>query len=143
MGASGWSYWVPYEADLQSALEKLRARVFAEGSYFKGWGEYEVKSPASIEDLFDQMGELGTITEGTHSILDMDSVGVESEHGVLCPLTDEELVAKFGTTKPSRAQIEAEESALQSWRYRWEGTYVVAYDGESPTEILFVGFSGD
>jgi hypothetical protein len=143
MGASGWSYWVPHEPDLQAALEKLRARVFAEGHYFKGWGEYEVKSPASIEDLFQQMGELGTATEGTHSILDMESIGETPEFGVVCPLTEDELVARFGTTKPTRAQIEVEESALQSLRYRWEGTYVVAYDGEQPSEILFVGFSGD
>jgi len=33
MGASGWSYFVPYEADISAALQRLRADVFARGDY--------------------------------------------------------------------------------------------------------------
>lgn len=43
MGASGWSYFVPYEADISAALQKLRQDVFARGDYLTG------------EDLLDSM----------------------------------------------------------------------------------------
>lgn len=33
MGASGWSYFVPYEADVSAALQRLRQDVFARGDY--------------------------------------------------------------------------------------------------------------
>src|SRR5437016_10769645 len=33
MGASGWSYFVPYEADISAALQRLREDVFARGDY--------------------------------------------------------------------------------------------------------------
>lgn len=143
MGASGWQYWVPYESDIGSALKKLRDKAFAEGDYYKGFGEYRVKSPTSIEDLFEQMDKLGLSTEGAHSILDMGKVGATPEFAVVAPLTEDQLDALFDTTKPTRAQIEAERSLIRELRERWEGTYIVAYEGDTPTEILFIGFSGD
>jgi hypothetical protein len=33
MGASGWSYFVPYEADISVALQRLRQDVFDRGDY--------------------------------------------------------------------------------------------------------------
>lgn len=33
MGATGWSYFVPYEADMLAALERLQAAVFESGAY--------------------------------------------------------------------------------------------------------------
>ncbi|MFO0546863.1 MAG: hypothetical protein U0271_00680 [Polyangiaceae bacterium] len=143
MGASGWDYWVPYESDIGSALAKLREKAFAEGDYYKGFGEYQVKSPTSIDDLFKQMEEVGLSTEGAHSILDMERVGETPDFAVVAPLTDDQLDALFDTTKPTRAQVEAEKSLIESLRERWEGTYIVAYEGDTPKEIFFVGFSGD
>jgi len=34
MGASGWSYFVPYQEDVQAALHALHESVFAEGKYY-------------------------------------------------------------------------------------------------------------
>jgi len=36
MGATGWSYFVPYEADISAALQRLREGVFARGEYTHG-----------------------------------------------------------------------------------------------------------
>jgi hypothetical protein len=36
MGATGWSYFVPYEADISAALYRLREDVFARGDYVYG-----------------------------------------------------------------------------------------------------------
>lgn len=38
MGATGWSYFVPYEADASAALKRLREDVFARGDYVFGDG---------------------------------------------------------------------------------------------------------
>jgi hypothetical protein len=36
MGATTWNYFVPYEADAASALQRLRQQVFKEGKYGSG-----------------------------------------------------------------------------------------------------------
>jgi hypothetical protein len=36
MGATGWSYFVPYEANISAALQRLREGVFARGDYVYG-----------------------------------------------------------------------------------------------------------
>ena len=38
MGATGWSYFVPYELDVSAALQRLREDVFAPGDYIFGDG---------------------------------------------------------------------------------------------------------
>jgi hypothetical protein len=35
MGATGWSYFVPYQEDVDKALQKLREEIFKEGQYQK------------------------------------------------------------------------------------------------------------
>jgi hypothetical protein len=35
MGASGWSYFVPYQSDIEQALQELRQAVFERGAYYK------------------------------------------------------------------------------------------------------------
>jgi hypothetical protein len=74
MGASGWEYLVPYQADLQAALNDLRRQVFDSGDYISPvtWG---LTAPESLEALAQQeyysqfMGE-----NGTHSIIDVLNV---------------------------------------------------------------------
>jgi hypothetical protein len=36
MGATGWSYFVPYEADIAVALQRLREDIFVRGDYVHG-----------------------------------------------------------------------------------------------------------
>jgi transposase len=50
VGAPGWSYYVPYRSDLDSALQELRRRVLDEGDYW--WAvPYELgKSAADFAD---------------------------------------------------------------------------------------------
>lgn len=47
MGATGWEYFVPYEADISAALQRLREDVFTRGDYLSGHGlpqkEFEVR----------------------------------------------------------------------------------------------------
>jgi hypothetical protein len=166
MGASGWQYFMPYQSDIQKALEELRAQVFQSGKYYIGepvWqnideSEYDeypeedmreelkewlrrmksLKEPATIDDLLEWNGE-----EGTHSILDIKSISVEPDFGTISPLLLDELMSLFGTDKPTKDMVEQKADHIMDLRERWQGTYIIIYKAEQPSEIFFTGFSGD
>ena len=167
MGASGWTYFVPYQADISEALQQLREEVFHQGGYFKPQQFYgsllddqqvlqelppEVREfliadvrkrrsqsePSSIEELLEMNGE-----SGTHSILDIQEVSSEPAFGAVAPLTNEQLVELFGTEKAIRSMVREKLSELQSLRSSWQGTYIVLYKDGILDEILFIGSSGD
>jgi len=162
MGASGWTYFTPYQADLQAALEGLRAEVFRAGEFYCVTADARsyLTDPHAVAELdrrerrrYRRLASLPlpqTIDElvkrnaeaGTHSILDITRVSAAREFGTVSPLSGEELVARFQTLRPTRAQVEAQVDHLGF--SRWVGTYVVVYDEDGePVEICFGGFSGD
>jgi hypothetical protein len=174
MGASGWHYFAPFQADISKALRELQEDIFQRGNYLKmddslesidewiaslrtlpaddhltttmlneaQWRRQLVSrgEPTTIEELREWNAE-----SGTHSIIDILSVGDVATFGVAAPLTDEELVRLFGTTQPTRTMTDVSETirTLTDLRDNWEGTYVVLYHDGQPDEILFAGFSGD
>jgi hypothetical protein len=174
MGASGWSYYVPYVADLNEALKRLREQVFRDGRYYRRDPSRQPKSIAQLVKMNEE--------DGTHSILDM--TGVEApptapgprsrtkppnsdERGVIDmtrfdpdahqrwlkeafgaigkvrELHPDDLRRFFGTTRPSRADVEAHADDVMEFRERGEGTVVVIYEGDVPKELFFAGYSGD
>lgn len=169
MGASSWIYFVPYQQDFYAALEQLRQDVFQRGDYLllDDWdlmneaderiaaGEdpttvhtdqlkqrAALPKPDSIDELFEWNED-----SGTHSILDMEG-GLSDEvgFGTLSPLTDDQLLATFGTTMPTHQQVEQrmkDDDWVGDLRSRWQGLYLVIYDGNSPSELCFAGYSGD
>jgi hypothetical protein len=152
MGAEAWSYFVPYRDDVGGALEDLKQREFEAGRYDKPVGPH---FPAtSIEEAVRACG-----ASGTRSILDMVGVadgprplgfsladafesGVDPGFGLVAPLAPETLVELFGTTRPSRAMIE-ENGGYYELIDRGLGIYIVAYDGDLPSELFFAGYSFD
>lgn len=166
MGASGWQYIVPYQTDIQKALNELRGLVFQSGNYYKRepfWqdtdeSEYDdapdeevrqqlvewlhkmksMKEPTTIEELFLWNGE-----DGTHSILDIKGVSDVPDYGAISPLSLEELVSLFGTQQPTRAMIEQKTDEIMGLRKSWQGTYVIVFKDGFPNEIFITGFSGD
>jgi hypothetical protein len=202
MGASAWRYFVPYQPDLQAALEALREAVFAAGRYYRAFPfwrhltfeqSYPIKltpdleaelrlewerlqslpEPTSIETLLAWNQE-----EGTHSILDMRRVDetpldpptmdewirrrvpagedplpamteylrsetYRSQFGTVYPLTEGQLVELFGTTRPTREQVESRPQVYEGLRDRWVGLYIIVYRDGEPDEICFTGYSGD
>ena len=129
MGASGWDYRVPYQEDLQAALDALRVRAFGDGDYWRGSSFAEAETPKTIEELLARNG-----TEGAHSILDIHTAR---------PVSREQLDQTFGTDKPTASMIEE----LYHSIFNLHGNFLIIYDssGEDaePTEILFFGISGD
>jgi len=45
--------------------------------------------------------------------------------------------------RATKRMVESATAQIMQLRQRREGTYVMAYDSETPKEICFVGFSGD
>jgi hypothetical protein len=149
VGASGWSYYVPYQSDLESALQELRRRVLDEGDYW--WAvPYELgKSAADFANRPRTEAELWAEEDvqesGTHSILDMSHVVAEGEtpdFGTVQPVTAAEAVERLGVAKLTRAHADALQPLAEQ---RWFGRCAVLHDpatGE-PSEIYFWGASGD
>lgn len=160
MGASAWSYVVPFRPDVDRALQELRQKVFEEGDYYKPAKWYRELYARGIIDerrLNDKLKELEsepepkTIEElirlrdhqGTHTIIDIDKVLSVPEFRCISPLTPQELIEILGTDKPTYEMVKLKMVELQGLRDRWQGIYVVIYKNELPDMILFAGFSGD
>lgn len=147
MGASGWSYFVAYQPDLNAALQTLQHKVFADGDYW--WARGELGNPASaydnrptaIDDLFD---DEWVQEAGTHSILDMHRVladGEEPDYGTIEPVTSAEALQYAGTERFTRDHISAIDHLATR---RWFGRCAILHDAQGqPEEIYFWGFSGD
>jgi len=150
MGASGWDYCVPFQADMAEALRELRAQVFERGEFL--WhGEWQPERglmPATLEQLWQ---DEGAQSSGTHSILDVDRVIDPYDYGddmmTVRPLTEDEVQNWIGSSRPTRTDFERanQNGGLDDLiAERWNGCCTVLFgeDGE-PTEIAFWGISGD
>jgi hypothetical protein len=151
VGASEWWYVVPYQDDLDEALDALRRRVFADGDFISPV-DFGLPAPESVDDLaYQEMYEEFMGTNGTHSILDIARGVVRpgydhGSEGTIWRLTDEESQRVFGSARPSRADFDvADRRALQDLvtGRRWTGRAVVLWTGDNPDEIAFWGYSGD
>jgi hypothetical protein len=132
MGGEPWDYFVPYEEDIQAALEKLRQREFRAGRY-RG----SDLNPATIEEAIENME-----ADGTASILDIFTVADQPDFSTVAPLPRAELLRLFGTERPTRAMVEANMEFYEDIE-RGQGVYIIVYEGERPTEIFFGGYSFD
>jgi hypothetical protein len=147
MGGHAYWYYVPYEADLQSALDKLRAREFAAGRYnpvirYLKFSEPEFsnqtpgKQHRSIAEAIDDSAE-----EGTRSILDIAKVGKRADYGVAGPLPAARLRELYDTDKPTREMVDDHEFFEDIERGKC--VYIVVHANGKPTELMFVGYSYD
>jgi hypothetical protein len=180
MGATGWSYYVPYQENIQKALEELQSEVLESGDFvllntregmikqweqllkkLEGTGIPEEMIKAEAEEINNRINSLKALPEptnmkeriyeiyeingeeGTHSILDMAEIGQEPDFMRVAPLKESELILLFNTLTPDRELVEERIDRLMDFRSRWMGTYVILYEDGEPTELLFVGFSGD
>lgn len=157
MGASSWSYSVPFRPDIEAALQDLRQEVYDRGEYYaiepnpdlllpleEFVARYRSDSGDGILEFMleerEKFLELAPPTdpdsrfawqggEGTHSIIDMAcGVSPEPELFAVSPMTDEELVSELGTTRPRTPAVRA--LLAEGWvglRDRWYGSYLISY----------------
>ncbi len=132
MGAEPYDYFVAYEEDVQAALEKLRAEVFASGEY-RG-AEY---GPASPEEALEMMD-----ADGTGSILDIEQITSTPDFCCAAPFTSDELEEYFGTERPTREDLDIGDMFWDELE-RGQARYMTVYENDSPKELYFVGYSFD
>ena len=132
MGAEPYDYTVPYETNIQNALEKLRGVVFESGE-FNG----AELGPTTPEEALEMAEE-----EGTGSILDIMQVSDEPDFGCAAPLSPAELQRYFGTEKPTQVDIKNSDDFWEDIE-RGHCRYVILYDGGKPNKIYFAGYSFD
>src|SRR5262245_39915755 len=147
MGGEPWFYFVPYQSDINSALQELRRREFQAGRYnpVTPFLEFPVNAGApgpgaqhaSIEEAIQDAD-----ADGTRSILDMERISDEADYAAVTQLSDDDLVDLFGTTKPTPVMIESKEELFEALE-RGQGVYVIAYRDDKPSEIFFAGYSFD
>lgn len=150
MGASGWRYVVPYQEDLEAALDALRRQVFADGDFISP-AEDGYPEPASVEDLMRDEYAFFMGTNGTHSILDVVMVvpdgDTEQLPGTIKPFAPDETRQVFGSMQPGRADYDRLADALIFDKIglpeRGTGRAVTLWKGGEPAEIAFWGYSGD
>lgn len=128
---------------LRTRLLMAALRAVAAVSVAVHWFARGGRMPRSIDELLAMSRE-----NGTHSILDIGRTADFPESGAATPMTRRRLLQNFGTTTPTRAQVDLafDRSGATPGEHvrRWEAVYFVVYDEEgTPIEYEFVGASGD
>ena len=147
MGGEPYWYFVPYQPNIQAALDALRAREFKAGRYnpvlpFQRFPvDADSPAPGNKHRTIEAAQEAAD-ADGTRSILDIERIGEEPDFSTAAAVPPEELEEIFGTSKPTRAMVEDNFDFFESVE-RGHGIYIVLYEGEKPSEILFAGVSFD
>jgi hypothetical protein len=132
VGAEPYQYVVPYEPDIEVALDKLRRRVF-ESKEFNG-AELDPPTPEAAFEL--------TGADGTRSILDISRISDQPDFCCAAPLTPEELDRYFGTQKPTEDMVRDQDDFWDNLE-RGMARYVILFEGDEPKGIYFAGYSFD
>jgi len=144
MGAQPWYYFVPYQPDISQALQELRLQEFEAGRYYPATEFPGLAGPQMSDPQHSSIDEAvkASLDTGTRSILDIQRIANELDYQAVSPLPDEELLRLYGTTEPTREQVEA---AMEFYEMldRGQGFYLVTYRAGSPHQILFAGYSFD
>jgi hypothetical protein len=98
---------------------------------------------ASIDEALD-----ASEADGTRSILDIAQVadapfdGSQQPFFTAFPVAESDLQAWFGTTRPTRENLENNDSMFEQLE-RGSAIYIVLFADNQPSEILFAGYSFD
>jgi hypothetical protein len=147
MGGHAYWYVVPHEGDVQTALNKLRAREFKAGRYNPAvmFPDFPVNAASlspgaqhrSIEEAL-----LASDADGTRSILDIDHISKQPEFCSAAPLPEQVLLDLYGTRTPSRSAVEENMDFLADIE-RGHAVYIELFENGRAAEILFAGYSFD
>jgi hypothetical protein len=136
---TAWRYAVPYQPDLQRALDELRTETFRRGAYLQAWRiDRPGQEPAGISDALAFAGP-----EGTHSVLDVDRVALIRGPGRVWLAPPALRVQVFGALEPTTAAVEQRRFGLVHGLDVGEGAVVIVYSPTGqPQQLLFEGLSG-
>ena len=146
-GEAGY-YIAPFQPDVNKALQDLRRREFEAGRYnpVQPFPEFPVDlekpGPGAQHATIEDAREASDM-DGTRSILDMEQVGTDPEPATVTELPADLAEELFGGGHPTSAMVEDVLAVLGQLVDRGQGIYVILYQGDSPSEILFAGVSWD
>jgi len=172
MGASAWSYFVPFQSDIHKAFQELRWNVYKYGKYIvrvfpnpdsfsfnqfinNRIGLTKADLEAFEEAYSQEIERLKIIPNspdsllqkygynGTHSIIDIKEISTVYNEIESGPLSNDILIDLFRTIKPSHDLIINKEVDIQAMRGPYFCTYIIVYNDDQPSEIFFAGNSGD
>jgi hypothetical protein len=132
MGGWPYQYVVPYQENLQAALDGLRKDVFERGAYYGSEAR-----PRTIKEAVKLSGE-----SGTRSILDIERITKAPASCCAAPLTHDEIARYFGGQTPTIKMIEECEDLWEDLE-RGTARCVVIQEGTGPKELVFIGYSFD
>jgi hypothetical protein len=137
-GSQLWEYCVPYQPDMKKVLADLREREFKAGRFYRS-----ELNPKNLDEAIRNAD-----AAGTRSIIDIENVSPTRDVMAIAPAPPEQLMALFGTDKPSHAMVETASTKMQhefqvflETYDRGEGVYIIIYDGDHPSEIYVAGWS--
>jgi hypothetical protein len=141
-------YFVPYDPDVQRALDELRLREFEAGRYYPVIPRMYSGDPhlaslhpgpghASVAHAIAAAGD-----DGTRSILDIDALAPSLVSGAAAPFAERTLHEVFDSAKPTHSAVEEHIAELLEDVSPGECGYVVVYDEHErePAELFFVGY---
>ena len=150
MGGHFWSYHVPYQENLNRALQALREVEFKAERFWQpsevppgffgrlfGRSPSKPQRPASIREAL----KISDAT-GTRSILDMERISDTPDYGAVCRLGSDQLQELFGTDQPTKEAVERSDDLIESLE-RGQGICIVTYRAGKADGICFVGYSYD
>jgi hypothetical protein len=147
MGGHPYWYFVPYQENVQDALDALRRREFRAGRYNPAMPfpkfpiDLIAPSPGAQHASIDHAFE-GADADGTRSILDLMSIGSSPGYTVAAAVPAPVLRRYFGSEQPTRSAVEQNRELFDDIQ-RGQGIYIVVYEGGQPLEIFFAGYSYD
>jgi hypothetical protein len=147
MGAHPYWYFMRYEEDVESALDKLRRQEFEAGRYnpVMPFIEFPIDPAAEspgAQHLSIHHARDAADMDGTRSILDIEGIGDRIQIGVAARLDDESLEELYETNQPTHEMIEANMDFFEKVD-RGEAIYIVVYKHDRPDELFFAGYSFD
>ena len=148
MGGHIYYYCVPYEADVNGALQSLRTREFEAGRYNPviPFLEFDMdaapttspgRQHASIAEALE-----ASEADGTRSILDIERIADHADFGVAVRLQSARLAELYGTDRPTRQMVKENMDFFEDVE-RGQAVYFVLFQDGKPSELFFAGMSYD
>jgi hypothetical protein len=98
MGATGWSYFVPYQQDINAALEELKDKVFKQGQYEHPFDFERNEIEGQLDYLASVYGSLPEeIQEHTDQFLELARAAAKQQRPKRTPKSIEQLLGQCGT----------------------------------------------
>jgi hypothetical protein len=98
MGATQWSYFVPYQSDINEALQQLQDEIFKQGEYEQPFGFNQTEVESQLDYLAAAYQSLPKeIREHTDQFMELARTAAKQHQPRLSPKSIKQLLERCGT----------------------------------------------